>query len=173
MSSCSWSGSSGWAIEGDALRVLRPARSLTRVRAEQLIELVEQGAQRVSGGDDLTVRLWDPRLPPAVSSPDNDPRMVLAEPAQTEHLVMFVRYQPQPARCSFLHFVPPGARRILPTTRLGTTGIDDLQRREGKGPGRRCGPGTRTKVRVRSRPRGARGAAAPASTGDAHGEAVR
>jgi hypothetical protein len=51
--------------------------------------------------------------------------MVLAEPVQTEHLVIFVRYQPQPARCSFLHFVPPGARRIVPATRLGKAGIDD------------------------------------------------
>ncbi len=37
-------------------------------------------------------KLGDQRLPPAVSSPDNDRRMVLAEPAQAEHLVMFVRY---------------------------------------------------------------------------------
>src|SRR5208282_1667729 len=102
-------------LSGDALRVLRPAGSLTRVGAEQLIELVQQGAQRVPGGDDLTVRLRDQRLPPAVSSPDNDRRMVLAEPAQTEHLVIFVRYQPQPARCSFLHFVPPGVSHILPS----------------------------------------------------------
>ena len=77
------------------------------------------------GGDDLTVRLRDQRLPPAVSSCNNDRRMVLAEPVQTEHLVIFVRYQPQPARCSFLHFVPPGARRIVPATRLGKAGIDD------------------------------------------------
>jgi hypothetical protein len=62
-------------LNGDALRVLHLVWSLTRVRAEQLIELVEQGAQRVPGGDDLTVRFRDQRLPPAVSSPDNDRRM--------------------------------------------------------------------------------------------------
>ena len=56
----------------------------------------------------------DYRLPPAVSGPDDDRRMVLAEPVQAKHLVIFVRYQPQPAR-SFLHFVPPGVRRILPS----------------------------------------------------------
>ena len=33
------------------------------------------------------------------SGPDNDRRMVFAEPAQAEHLVIFVGYQPQPARC--------------------------------------------------------------------------
>ncbi len=113
-------------LNGDALRVLRPARSLTPVGAEQLIELVEQGTQRVPGGDHLTVRLRDQRLPPAVSSPDDDRRMVFAEPAQTEHLVIFVRYQPQPARCPFFHFVPPGVSRILPS--------DDVRERRLKWP---------------------------------------
>ena len=47
--------------------------------------------------------------------PINDRRMVFAEPVQAEHLVVFVRYQPQPARCSFLHFAPPGVGRFLPS----------------------------------------------------------
>src|SRR5208282_5354908 len=61
--------------------------------SEQLIELVEQGAQGVPGRDDLAVRVRDYRLPPAVFSSDNDRWMVLAEPAQTKHLVIFVRYR--------------------------------------------------------------------------------
>ena len=44
---------------------------------------------------------------------------------QAKHLVIFVRHQPQPAN-SFLHFAPPGSRRILPATRLGTAYRDDL-----------------------------------------------
>jgi len=47
------------------------------------------------------------------------------------------------------------------------------QRSEGKEPRSRCGRRTRTKVRVRSRPRGAREAAAPASTGGARGATAR
>jgi hypothetical protein len=41
-------------------------------RVEQFIELAEQGPERVAGSD------------------DHDRRMVLAEPAQTEHLIVFV-----------------------------------------------------------------------------------
>jgi len=48
--------------------------------------------------------------------------MVLAEPVQAKHLVIFVRDQPQPAR-SFLHFMPPGVRRICPAMRLGELGL--------------------------------------------------
>jgi hypothetical protein len=92
---------------------------MTWVRVEQLIEFVEEGAERVPGSDDLAVRRWDYRLPPAISGPDDDRWMVLAEPVQAKHLVEFVRYQPQPAR-SFLHFVPPGVRRICPAMRLGS-----------------------------------------------------
>jgi hypothetical protein len=94
---------------------------MTWVRDKQLIEFVEQGAERVPGGDDLAVRCRDYRLPPAVSGSDDDRRMVLAEPIQAKHLVIFVRYQPQPAR-SFLHFAPPGVRRICPAMRLGNRG---------------------------------------------------
>ena len=93
----------------------------TWVRVEQLIELVEQRAERMPGGDDLAVRCRDHRLPLAVPSPDDDLRVSLAEPVQAKHLVVFVRYQPQPAR-SFIHFVPPGVRRICPATRLGSRG---------------------------------------------------
>ena len=98
---------------------------MTWVRDKQLIELVEQGAEGVPGGDDLAVRCRYYRLPPAVSGSDDDRRMVLAEPVQAKYLVIFVRYQPQPARCSLLHFVPPGPRRTLPAMRLGTTSLDD------------------------------------------------
>src|SRR5262249_9058293 len=124
------------------------------------------------GGDDLAVLGRDYRLPPAVSRADDDGRMVLAEPVQANHLVILVRYQPQPAR-SFLHFTPPGIRRICPALRLGSRGRNGPQRCEGKEPGSRCGRGTRTIVRVRSRPRGAREAATLASTGGAHGAATR
>src|SRR6185437_7225961 len=130
---------------------------VTRVDVDQFIEFVEQSAERVPGGDDLAVRCRDDRLPPAVSGPDDDRRIVLAESVQAKHLVILVRYQPQPAR-SFLHFVPPGPR-ICPAMRLGSRGCDGPQRCEGKEPGSRCGAGTRTNVRVRSRPRGALGAA--------------
>src|SRR6185369_3087853 len=109
---------------------------VTRVGVDQFIEFVEQGAQRVPGGDDLAVRCRDHRLPPAVSGPDDARRIVLAEPVQAKHLVIFVRYQPQPAR-SFLHFAPPGVRRICPAMRLGSRGCNGPQRREGREPGPR------------------------------------
>jgi hypothetical protein len=83
------------------------AAGLTRVRAEQFVELVEQGAERVPGGDDLAVSLRDYRLPPAVPGPDDDRGVVLSVPLQAKYLVIFVRYQPQPAR-PLLHFTPPG-----------------------------------------------------------------
>lgn len=54
------------------------------VGAEQLIELVEQGTQRVPGGDDLPVRLRDPGLPPAFSGGDYHAGMTLAELAQAQ-----------------------------------------------------------------------------------------
>src|ERR1043165_5953910 len=92
---------------------------VTGIVVDQLVELVEQGAERVPGRDDLADRCRDYRLPPAVPGPDDDRRIVLAEPVQTKHLVVFVRYQPQSAR-SFLHFVPPGVRRICSATRLGS-----------------------------------------------------
>jgi hypothetical protein len=102
--------------------VLHLACGLTRIRAEQIIELVEQGTKRVPGSDDLAVRLRDHGLPPSVSGPDNDCWIVQAEPIQAKHLVILVRYKPQPARCSLVHFVPPGARRICPATRLENSG---------------------------------------------------
>jgi hypothetical protein len=70
-------------------------------------------------GDDLAFRCRDHHLPLAVSGPDNDRRVSLAEPVQAKRPVVFVRYQPQPAR-SFLHFVPPGVRRMCPAMRLGS-----------------------------------------------------
>ena len=39
----------------------------------------------------------------------------MAEPVQAKHLVIFVRYQPQPARCSLLHLVSPALCRTLPS----------------------------------------------------------
>src|SRR5579872_6678876 len=79
----SWSGTSTRSSSGHqqpdraerSLHVLR----IAGVRAEQLIELVQQSTQRVTSGDDLAVRLRDPGLPPTFSSADDHARMTLAK----------------------------------------------------------------------------------------------
>ena len=59
---------------------------VTWVRVDQLVELVEQGAERVPGRDDLAVRCRDDRLPPAGSGPDEAGMFIVEAPSGIDAL---------------------------------------------------------------------------------------